>query len=148
MGKGPLRALSLLAIGLCAAPAIGCSAAGRPPSASASADDAAIAADFANHRSNVEVTADGVVVRLFGDRSSSTGTHEQFIIRLTAPNMTVEVEHNISIGTRVPVAEGDRVIVHGEYIWNSQGGLIHFTHHDPQGTHEDGYITDNGTTYN
>jgi uncharacterized protein DUF3465 len=87
------------------------------------------------------------VVRLLPDRSSSTGTHEQFIIRLTSQNLTVEVEHNISIGRRVPVKEGDRLTVHGEYIWNAQGGLIHFTHHDPEGTHEDGYIIDNGTIY-
>lgn len=87
------------------------------------------------------------MVRTFDDRTSSTGTHEQFIIRLTSENLTVEIEHNISIGKRVPVADGDRVIVHGEYIWNAQGGLIHFTHHDPQGTHENGYIVDNGTTY-
>jgi hypothetical protein len=111
------------------------------------ADDAAIAADFVNHRSNVEVTADGVVVGTFPDRKSSDGTHEQFIIRLTSQNLTVEIEHNISIGRRVPVAQGDEVVVHGEYIWNAQGGLIHFTHHDPQGTHENGYITDKGQTY-
>jgi hypothetical protein len=47
----------------------------------------------------------------------------------------------------VPVAVGDHVIVHGEYVWNAQGGLIHFTHHDPQGTHEGGYIQENGKTY-
>ena len=115
--------------------------------AAAQADDAAIAADYHNHQSNVEVTADGTVVRLLADRTSSTGTHEQFIIKLSSQNLTVEIEHNISIGTRVPVADGDHVIVHGEYVWNSKGGLIHFTHHDPQGTHEGGYIEDNGRTY-
>lgn len=125
----------------------GCGAPAISPAVSASPDDAAIAADFANHRSQVEVTADGVVVRILPDRSSSTGTHEQFIVKLTSQDVTVEIEHNISIGTRAPVRDGDHVIVHGEYIWNSQGGLIHFTHHDPQGTHEDGYIVDNGTTY-
>jgi hypothetical protein len=121
--------------------------AGSGSSPAASADNAAIAADFANHRSKVEVTADGIVVRLFPDRQSSTGTHEQFIIRLTSQNQTVEIEHDISIGKRVPVAQGDEVIVHGEYIWNAQGGLIHFTHHDPQATHEGGYIIDDGKTY-
>ena len=125
----------------------GCGGPAISPAVSASPDDAAIAADFANHRSQVEVTADGVVVRILPDRSSSTGTHEQFIVKLTSQDVTVEIEHNISIGTRAPVRDGDHVIVHGEYIWNSQGGLIHFTHHDPQGTHEDGYIVDNGTTY-
>jgi len=115
--------------------------------ASAQPDDAAILADFHNRQSNVEVTADGTIVRLLADRTSSTGTHEQFIVKLSSGDLTVEVEHNISIGARAPVHEGDRVVVHGEYIWNAQGGLIHFTHHDPQGTHESGYIQDNGQTY-
>ena len=95
----------------------------------------------------MEVTADGTVVRLLPDRTSGTGTHEQFIIKLTSQDLTVEIEHNISIAARVPVAQGDHVIVHGEYVWTAKGGLIHFTHHDPQGTHEGGYIQDNGTTY-
>ena len=125
---------------------VGCGS--SAPAPSTAADDAAVAADFQNQRSQVEVTADGIVVGTFPDRSSSTGRHEQFIIRLTSQNLTVEVEHNISIGKPVPVADGDRVTVHGEYIWNAQGGLIHFTHHDPQGTHENGYIIDKGTTYN
>ena len=110
-------------------------------------DDAAIVADFQQHRSSVEVTADATVVRLLEERSSSTGTHERFIIKLTAGDLTIEVEHNISIGRRAPVRVGDHVIVHGEYIWNPQGGVIHFTHHDPEGRHEAGYIIDNGTTY-
>jgi hypothetical protein len=115
--------------------------------ASALPDDAAIVSDFHNHRSTVEVTADGTIVRLLADRSSSTGTHEQFIIKLSSGDLTIEVEHNISIARRVPAKEGDHVIIHGEYVWNAQGGLIHFTHHDPQGTHEGGYIVDGGTTY-
>src|SRR2546423_1773984 len=110
-------------------------------------DNSAIVADFQNHRSNVEVTADGTVVRLLTDQSGTAGTHERFIVKLLTGAITVEVEHNVSIGARVPVAEGDHVIVHGEYVWNAQGGLIHFTHHDPQGTHEGGYIEDNGKTY-
>jgi hypothetical protein len=114
---------------------------------SAQPDDAAVVADFHNHQSNVEVTADGTVVRLLADRTSATGTHEQFIIKLSSGDLTIEVEHNISIAARAPVKVGDHVIVHGEYIWNAQGGLIHFTHHDPKGTHEGGYVEDGGTTY-
>ncbi len=117
-----------------------CAAAAQP-------DNSAIVADFQNHRSSVEVTAEGTVVRLLTDRTSATGTHERFIVKLSSGEITVEVEHNVSIGARVPVAEGDHVTVHGEYVWNAEGGLIHFTHHDPQGTHEGGYIKDNGKTY-
>src|SRR5438309_5751630 len=81
-------------------------------------DDAAIVADFHNHHSNVEVTADGTIVRILADRTSSTGSHEQFIVKLSSGELTVEVEHNVSIGTRAPVQAGDHVVVHGEYIWN------------------------------
>src|ERR1700737_3209176 len=119
------------AAGIAAAWLVACGAAGGP-------GGAAVVCDFQNHQSNVEVTADGTVVRLLPDRSSATGTHEQFIVKLSSGEITIEVEHNISIAARVPVALGDRVIVHGEDIWNAQGGLIHFTHHDPKGTHEGG----------
>lgn len=115
--------------------------------ASPQPDDAAIVTDFQDHQSKVEVTADATVVRLLPDRTSATGIHEQFIIKLTSADLTLEVEHNISIAARAPVKEGDHVIVHGEYIWTAQGGLIHFTHHDPNGSHEGGYIQDGGTTY-
>ena len=130
-------ALAVLLTGVCLA---ACGVSAQP-------DDAAIVADFQNHQSNVEVTADATVVRLLPDRTSTTGTHEQFIIKLSSGDLTIEVEHNISIAARAPVKAGDHIIVHGEYVWTAQGGLIHFTHHDPKGTHEGGYIQDGGTTY-
>jgi len=86
--------------------------------ASALPDDAAIVTDFHNHQSNVEVTADATVIRLLPDRTSSTGTHEQFIIKLSSGDLTIEVEHNISIAARAPVKDGDHVIVHGVYVRN------------------------------
>src|SRR2546430_12344867 len=92
---------------------------------SAQPDDAAIVADFHNHQSNVEATADGTVTRLLPDRTSSTGMHEQFIVRLSSGDLTVEVEHNISIAPRVPAALADHVVVHGEEVLNAQGGLVH-----------------------
>jgi hypothetical protein len=110
-------------------------------------DDGAIVQDFQNHQSQVEVTADATVVQVLPDRVSASGIHEQFIVRLTSGDLTLLVEHNLSIAPRAPVAVGDHVIVHGEYIWNAQGGLIHFTHHDPQGRHEGGFIEENGSTY-
>ncbi len=111
------------------------------------ADDPAIVRDYQQHRSNVEVTADGTVVRVLADRTGPSGPHQQFLVKLSSGDLTVLVEHNLTVGARVPVAEGDHVVVHGEYVWNAEGGLIHFTHHDPRGTHEGGFIQDRGKTY-
>ncbi len=137
-----LAALLLFALAL----VIACSG---PASASAapSADNAAIAADFAAHRTNVEVTAHGSVERLLSDESSDTGLHQRFILKLTGSTQTLLITNNVSIGKRVPVVVGDDVVVHGEYVWNDQGGLVHFTHHDPQHTHPDGWIERQGIRY-
>jgi len=116
-------------------------------SASPQPDNAAIVRDFQSQRSHVEVTAEGTVVRVLSERSGPSGHHEQFLLKLSAGDLTVLVEHNLDIGARVPVAVGDHVIVHGEYVWNAEGGLIHFTHHDPAGKHEGGFIQDNGKRY-
>ena len=53
----------------------------------------------------------------------------------------------MTIGQRAPVVEAKNVLVHGEYVWNDQGGLIHFTHHDPARTHEGGWIDLRGVRY-
>ncbi len=136
-----LRALlfALLAASACAAP--GTSA------VAPAADNAAITRAFAEHRSNVEVTADGQVTRLLPDESSDTGTHQRLILTLRGSTQTLLITNNVSIGTRVPVVAGDALVVHGEYVWNDQGGLIHFTHHDPGHSHEGGWIERQGHRY-
>ena len=110
-------------------------------------DNAAVERDYAEKRSTVEVTADGVVTRVLADDSGPSGVHQRFIIRLAGSTQTVLVENNVTIGQRAPVLVGDDVMVHGEYVWNDQGGLIHFTHHDPAPAHEGGWIELKGVRY-
>ena len=102
---------------------------------------------FAEHQSGVEVTAEGSVTRLLADDTGPSGTHQRFVIGLAGATQTVLVTNNVDVGRRVPLTIGDDVIVRGEYVWNDQGGLIHFTHHDPDHTHEDGWIELKGTRY-
>jgi hypothetical protein len=48
----------------------------------------------------------------------------------------------------VPVKVGDEVEVHGTYQWNGLGGIVHKTHHDDRGLHEDGWINFAGKKHN
>jgi hypothetical protein len=118
-----------------------------PACAPPSPDNAAVARAFAEHRSQLQVTAEGSVTRLLTDDTGPSGTHQRFIVRLRTSTQTLLIDNNVSIGRRVPVASGDAVIVHGEYVWNEEGGLVHFTHHDPARTHESGWIELRGTRY-
>jgi len=110
-------------------------------------DNAAVERDYAEKRSNVEVTAQGVVMSVLTDDSGPSGVHQRFIFRLAGSTQTVLVDNNVTIGQRAPVLQGSDVSVHGEYVWNDQGGLIHFTHHDPEHTHEGGWIEMSGVRY-
>ena len=112
-----------------------------------SPDNAAVARDYAERRSTVEVTAQGVVTSVLADDSGPSGVHQRFIIRLAGSTQTVLVDNSVTIGQRAPVLPGSDVLVHGEYVWNDQGGLIHFTHHDPAHTHEGGWIELSGVRY-
>ena len=116
------------------------------PSAVAS-DNSAARRAFAGHTDGVELTITGTVDRVLSDQSGPSGPHERFVVALADVTMTVLVEHNLSIAPRVPVAAGEAVVVHSEYIWNAQGGLVHFTHHDPDRSHEGGYILYAGKRY-
>lgn len=94
-------------------------------------------------RSHVEVTAHGAVARVLGERVGASGTHLGFLLHLSGGagrGLTVRVEDNVDLTGHIAVNAGDDVTVRGEYIYDSRGGLIHYTHRDPRGRHESGYV--------
>lgn len=93
---------------------------------------------FARKISNIPLTAAGKVSEILADDKEGI-PHQRFIIMLE-DGQTVLVTHNLERAYRVPVKIGDKVEVHGNYVWNRHGGLIHETHHDDRGKHEDGWI--------
>jgi hypothetical protein len=100
---------------------------------------------YAEERSDLWVTVSGRVLRTLADDDEGS-RHQRFIVELS-PDITLLVAHNIDLADRVPLTKGDGVTVSGEYEWNRQGGVIHWTHHDPQGRRDGGWIEHRGVTY-
>lgn len=101
---------------------------------------------FQNQQSNVQVRAVGQVIRVLSDDRDGS-QHQRFIVRLSS-GQTLLIAHNIDLAPRVnSLSVGDRVEFYGEYEWNPQGGVIHWTHHDPAGRHVGGWIRHNGQVY-
>ena len=113
-----------------------------------SADNAAVCSAFSSRRSHVEVVAGGTVARVLGTRPGASGSHEGFLMRLNSScDVTIRVEANEDFTGQFPLEAGDAVVVKGEYEYYSRGGVIHWTHRDPRGRHEGGYIQTGGKIY-
>jgi hypothetical protein len=78
--------------------------------------------------------------------SNTHAMHEKFGIR-TDDGRSIEVIDNVKLAPKVPVQPGDRVRVVGEFIDDPKGPIVHWTHHDPRGTHPDGFIELDGVRY-
>lgn len=101
---------------------------------------------FENETSSIQVLASGVV-KIILDDDLDGDAHQKFILELQS-GQTLLVTHNIDLAPRVDdISVGAAIYVYGEYIWNSEGGLVHWTHKDPDGEHEDGWIVFDGVKY-
>jgi cold shock CspA family protein len=108
--------------------------------------DAAISTAFANHQSDVQVMGHGIVIKLLSDDNDGS-KHQRFILRL-ASGQTLLVAHNIDLAPRISlIREGDTVEFYGQYEWNEMGGVVHWTHHDPNGSHVDGWLRYHGQKF-
>ncbi len=107
-------------------------------------EDEVLAAQ-ANHHTNTEVTCTLPVKRML-PQDNKGEKHEKFILQMSNGS-TILVAHNISRAPFVPISEGDLVTVHGEYIWNRKGGVIHWTHLSDTPKHPSGYIDFAGQRY-
>ncbi len=104
------------------------------------------AATFDARDSGSVLQGAGTVTRLLSDDNDGS-RHQRFILRLPS-GQTVLVAHNIDLAPRLDgLAVGDTVEFKGEYAANSQGGVVHWTHRDPQGRHADGWLRYRGREY-
>lgn len=97
-------------------------------------------------RSGVLIEAEGVVAKLFSDDLRGS-RHQRFLVRLESGH-TVLVSHNIDLAPRIDALRpGDAIAFRGEYEWNDKGGVVHWTHHDPDGRRAGGWLRHEGRTY-
>jgi len=101
---------------------------------------------FENHFSRVQISGTGMVDKILRDDNDGK-RHQKFILRLPW-GQTLLVAHNIDLASRLNgIQVGDNIEFHGQYEWNPKGGVLHWTHHDPNGRHEEGWLKYNGRTY-
>jgi hypothetical protein len=106
----------------------------------------AIGRAFEQRQSNVQVEGEGIVNRILPDDNVGS-PHQRFVVTL-ASGQTLLIQHNTNLAPRIDsLKTGDAVSFSGEYVWNEKGGLIHWTHHDPAGRHQAGWVKHNGQTY-
>jgi hypothetical protein len=121
--------------------------AGRTPTAPPSAERAPDSAEaaFAARVCGVWVEAEGRVERVLADDERGN-RHQRFILRL-ASGHSLLVAHNVDLAPRLPLAVGDKLRARGEFAWNPEGGVLHWTHRDPEGRRPGGWIERGGRRY-
>ncbi|MXS86042.1 DUF3465 domain-containing protein [Nitrosomonas sp. HPC101] len=108
--------------------------------------DATLADAFSNRKRNLQVSGEGVVTKLLPDDNDGS-RHQKFIIALRS-GQTLLIAHNIDLALRISsLKKGDAIQFSGQYEWNEKGGVVHWTHHDPNGSHVAGWLKHNGQIY-
>ena len=117
-----------------------------PVTTSASMDAGAITEAFGAQRNLPQVQGNGTVTKVLKDDTKGS-QHQKFLLKVS-DNITILIAHNIDLAPRVvDINEGDEIGFKGEYIYTPKGGTVHWTHKDPRGHHEAGYLKHNGKTY-
>lgn len=102
---------------------------------------------FEKKQSNIIVIGSGIVIKILSDDLKGS-RHQRSIVNIEE-RLTLLISHNIDIAPRIDTLQkGDRITFKGEYEWNRQGGVVHWTHRAPQKKHPDGWIKHKGKLYN
>lgn len=108
--------------------------------------DQALENAYRTRARNHQVSGSGTVIKLLPDDNEGS-RHQRFILRLSS-GRTLLVSHNIDLAPRIASLQvGDSVEFNGEYEWNAKGGVLHWTHHDPQRRHEAGWLKHRNRLY-
>lgn len=111
-----------------------------------SIDNSSVKQAFERKQSNVWVEGSGRVKKLLVDDNNGS-RHQKFLVSIS-DKQTLLFAHNIDLAPRLDTLQvGETIDFRGEYVYNPKGGVVHWTHRDPQGGIEAGWIKYNGKTY-
>ncbi len=65
--------------------------------------------------------------------------HQRFLVERAGLPVLL-VAHNIDLAPRAALSRGVTIYIKGRYEWNDKGGVIHWTHHDPQRREPGGWL--------
>jgi hypothetical protein len=116
-----------------------------PRNGGVSRTEPALVEAIEQRRSGLVFDGEGEVTRILSDDTEGS-RHQRFILLLDSGH-TLLVSHNIDLAERLPVELGDQVRFRGQYEWNDRGGVLHWTHRDPQGRREGGWLELDGKRY-
>jgi hypothetical protein len=109
-------------------------------------DAGAIVEAYGAHRNLPQVQGRGIVSKVLKDDTNGM-QHQKFLLKVS-DNITILIAHNIDLAPRVAdIQEGDAVSFKGEYIYTPKGGTVHWTHKDPHGKHEAGWLEHKAKKY-
>jgi PhnB protein len=101
---------------------------------------------IANHAHGTHVEARGTIFRILPDDNEGS-RHQRLIVKLSS-GRTLLIAHNVDVAARIPdPVVGAELEFSGDYEWNEKGGLVHWTHRDPSGTHRAGWIKYRGRLF-
>lgn len=101
---------------------------------------------YENQQSNIQIEGVGRVKKILADDLKGS-RHQRFILELST-GQTLLIAHNIDLAPKIDLLQtGDTVAFYGEYEWTKQGGVIHWTHHDPRREHISGWLKHNNRIY-
>jgi hypothetical protein len=118
----------------------------QPPAEQPPRSDQRLIDAIENRQSDVQVRGSGTVIKVLADDRKGR-RHQKFILKIPSGH-TLLVAHNIDLAPRIKgLRKGDRVAFFGEYEWTPKGGVVHWTHHDPDGRHAGGWLRHAGIVY-
>jgi hypothetical protein len=139
-----MTALSLSVTLSVAAPSL--SFAARAGSAAYPAGQMALIQAQETHRgANFIEVADVTVTQLLPDDTFGS-KHQKWIVQL-ANGGEVACVYNIDVTPRIPLRVGDIISLGGQFIYDRNGGLLHWLHEDGRAHRPNGYVEHQGVRY-